>query len=366
MGEYDEALLQHDRALELKPNYCEALTNKGLALHELMRFNEAIDHYDAALKINPNHHEASWNKSLTLLLQGDFKNGLPLYESRWKSSLASAIAGRRIFDKPSWFGMESLEDKTILLYGEQGLGDFIQFSRYVKLVANLGANVTLEVPNVLASIMSNLEGVSNIFIQGEVLPPFDYQCPLMSLPYIFKTEIDNIPSGEAYIKLSDMPKNVHWENKLGSKDKPRIGLVWSGNPRHKNDRNRTILLKEILPYLSSEYQYVSLQKDIRDTDKVTLEGNPHIFNFANDIVDFSDTAALINCMDLVISVDTSVAHLSGAMGKKTWVLLPTTPDWRWLLDREDSPWYHSIRLFRQQSKVNWNPVFDKIRGLLEL
>ena len=365
MGQYDDALLQHDRALQLKPNYCEALTNKGLALHELMRFNEAINHYDLALSLNPNHHEASWNKSLTLLLQGDLANGFPLYESRWKSNLASATAGKRIFENPKWLGVESLQDKTILLYGEQGLGDFIQFSRYVKFVSKLGAKVILEVPSELAGIMANLKGVSNVVIRGDALPDFDYQCPLASLPYAFKTEIGNVPSSEAYIKFEDVFKNTNWENKLGPKNKPRIGLVWSGNPKHKNDRNRTLPLREILPYLPDNFQYVSLQKEVRETDRATLEENSHILNIASDLVDFSDTAALINCLDLVISVDTSVAHLAGAMGKKAWVLLPYVPDWRWLLDRNDSPWYLSMRLFRQQSQANWAPVFDKIREFLE-
>ena len=366
MGQYDDALLQHDRAIELKPNYCEALTNKGLALHELKRFNEAIEHYDAALGINPNHHEASWNKSLTLLLQGDFKNGLPLYESRWKSILASAIAGKRIFEKPCWIGVESLQDKKILLYGEQGLGDFIQFSRYVKLVSNLGAKVILEVPSELASIMSNLEGASNIVVRGEVLPSFDYQCPLMSLPYVFKTEINTIPGGEETIKFNDVAKTMHWEKRLGFKDKPRVGLVWSGNPRHKNDGNRSLPLKEILSFLPDGYQFVSLQKEVRDSDRVTLEDNPRILHFAGELVDFSDTAALINCLDLVITVDTSVAHLSAAMDRKTWLLLPCIPDWRWLLDGDTSPWYPAMKLFRQQSKGNWDPVLNKIGGLLEL
>jgi hypothetical protein len=296
-------------------------------------------------------------------VQGDFENGLQLYESRWTSEKVSEIAGKRLFDEPAWLGAELLQDKTILLYGEQGLGDFIQFCRYVKLVAGLGANVVLEVPEALTGLMRSLDGISQLVIKGEELPFFDYQCPLLSLPLAFKTNLDTIPNPSRYINLDNYPNKImEWKVRLGSKLKPRVGLVWSGNPHHKNDHNRSILLRDILPFLPNQCEYVSLQKEVREVDKLTLDSNPHILNFAGHLNDFLDTAALIDNLDLVISVDTSVAHLSAALGKDTWVILPHVPDWRWLLDREESPWYPSMKLYRQTSIGNWNSVLDRVKS----
>ena len=349
-----------DKALSLKPDYAEAHYNKGNVLNELKRFDEAIAHYDRALDLKPNYHEASLNKSLSLLLQGDFENGLELYENRWHSEKASEVLEKRFFDKPTWLGRESLHGKVILLYGEQGLGDFIQFCRYGKLVSALGAEVILETPSSLAGLMEDLEGISQIVIKGEELPFFDYQCSLMSLPLAFRTNLTTIPWNGPYL-LIDAIKVDEWSRRLGSKLKPRVGLVWSGNPHHKNDHNRSLLLEDILPFLPSKFEYISLQREVREVDKLTLDLNPHIRSFASDLKDFVDTAALINNLDLVISVDTSVAHLSGALGKKTLVLLPDIPDWRWMLTREDSPWYPTIQLYRQLEIGDWNSALVKLK-----
>jgi len=360
---YDEAITHYDKALSLKPDYHVAWSNKGVTLHELKRYDEAIAHYDKALSLKPDYHEASWNKSLSLLLQGDFENGFPLYESRWYSEKISAIAGKRSIEKPTWLGLESLKGKTILLHGEQGLGDFIQFCRYAKLVADLGAKVILEVPQPLAGLMKDLEGVSELVDKGKELPFFDYQSPLLSLPLALKTNLSNIPNAIGYINNNNhQNKTLEWETRLGPKLKSRVGLVWSGNPNQKNDHNRSLLLANVLPFLASQFEYVSLQKEVREVDKLTLELNSHILNFASHLNDFVDTAALIENLDLVISVDTSVAHLSGALGKKTWTLLSNVPDWRWLLDREDSPWYPSMKLYRQTSIDDWNGVLDRVKS----
>jgi tetratricopeptide (TPR) repeat protein len=361
---YEEAIAHYDKALSLKPDYHEAWSNKGVTLHELKRYDEAITHYDKALSLKPDYHEASWNKSLCLLLQGNFENGLQLYESRWNSKIVSEeIGGKRLFDKPTWLGVEPLQDKTILLYGEQGLGDFIQFCRYVKLVADLGAKVILEVPKTLEELMQGLEGVSELVIRGNKLPFFDYQCSLLSLPLAFKTNLDNIPNQGGYINLDGYSNKIkEWKLRLSSKIRPRVGLVWSGNLHHKNDHNRSILLSDILPSLPNQFEYVSLQKELREVDKLTLDSNLHILNFSSHLNDFLDTAALIDNLDLVISVDTSVAHLSGALGKKTLLLLPYVPDWRWLLDREDSPWYPSMKLYRQTSMGNWSGALERVKS----
>jgi tetratricopeptide (TPR) repeat protein len=261
---YDEAIAHHNKALALKPGYFAGWSNKGNALYELKCLDEAITHYDKALNLKSDYHEASWNKSLCLLLQGNFDNGLPLYESRWNSKIVSEIGGRRLLDKPTWLGNESLQDKTILLYGEQGLGDFIQFCRYVKLVADLGAIVILEVPETLEGLMQRLSGVSQLVIKGEELPFFDYQCPLMSLPLVFKTSISNIPAHHHYL-TSNAIKKSEWNLRLGEKRKKRIGLVWSSTSSFKRDSKRSLILEAFVKALPAEgFEYICLQKELKE------------------------------------------------------------------------------------------------------
>jgi len=192
------------------------------------------------------------------------------------------------------------------------------------------------------------------------LPFFDYQCSLMSLPLAFRTNLTTIPWNDPYLFI-DANRVAEWSSRLGSKLKPRVGLAWSGNPHHKNDHNRSLLLEDLLPFLPNQFEYISLQIEVREVDKLTLDLNPHILSFVSHLNDFLDTAALINNLDLVISVDTSVAHLSGALGKKTLVLLPDIPDWRWLLAREDSPWYPTMQLYRQLETDDWNSVLVKLK-----
>ena len=358
---FDEAIAHYDKALSLRPDYHEAWSNKGVTLHELKRFDEAIAHYDKALSLRPDYHEASWNTSLSLLLQGDFENGLPLYESRWDSDKVSEIVGKRFFREPTWLGKESLQGKTILLYGEQGLGDFIQFCRYVKLVSDLGAKVILEVPEMLASLMGGLEGLSQLVIKGKNLPFFDCQCPLVSLPLALNTRISSIPASIPYIPVH--PNKVsEWGRKLGGKRKKRIGLVWSSMSNFKADSKRSLRLADFIKALPLEgFEYICLQKELKDCDREFFANYKSIRFFGDDLGDFSDTAALIKNVDLVISSCTSIPHLSGALGKETWILLSHVPDWRWLLNREDSPWYPSMKLYRQPSIGDWGSVLDKVK-----
>jgi len=357
---YDEAIASYDKALSLKPDYHEAWSNKGNVLNELKRHDEALAHYDKALSLKPDYAEASWNKSLSLLLQGDFENGLPLYESRWYSEKISEIAGKRSFDKPTWLGVEPLQDKTILLYGEQGLGDFIQFCRYVKLVADLGAKVILEVPKTLEELMQGLEGVSELVIRGNKLPFFDYQCPLMSLPLVFKTSILNIPACHHYL-TSNTNKKAEWNLRLGEKKKKRIGLVWSSTSSFKSDSKRSLMLEDFVKALPIEgFEYICLQKELKECDKEFFEAYRNIRFFGSELESFADTAGLIENLDLVVSTCTSIPHLSAALGKETWILLSHVPDWRWLLDRVDSPWYPSIKLYRQPTIGNWDSVLGKV------
>jgi len=358
---FDEAIAHYDKALSLKPDYAEAWSNKGNTLHELKRFDEAIAHYDKALSLRPDYHEASWNKSLCLLLQGNFENGFKLYESRWNSKIVSEeIGGKRLFDKPTWLGVEPLQDKTILLYGEQGLGDFIQFCRYVKLVADLGAKVILEVPKTLEELMQGLEGVSELVIRGNKLPFFDYQCPLMSFPLVFKTSISNIPACHHYL-TSNTNKKAEWNLRLGEKKKKRIGLVWSSTSSFKSDSKRSLMLEDFVKALPIEgFEYICLQKELKECDKEFFEAYRNIRFFGSELESFADTAGLIENLDLVVSTCTSIPHLSAALGKETWILLSHVPDWRWLLDRVDSPWYPSIKLYRQPTIGNWDSVLGKV------
>ncbi len=358
---FDEAIIHYDKALALKPDYAEAWSNKGVVLHELKRFDEAIIHYDKALALKPDYAEAGFNKSHCLLLQGNFENGLRYYECRWNSKKISEIAGMRIFDKPTWLGVESLQDKTILLYGEQGLGDYIQFCRYVKLVADLGAKVILEVPQSLASLMQGLQAVSEFVIKGNSLPFFDYQCPLLSLPLAFRTTLATIPWKDPYL-YADKNKALEWKHKLGEKRKKRVGIAWSSTSNFKNDAKRSLLLADFVKALALDrYEYVCLQKELKECDVELFKAHKNIRFYGDAIRDFSDTAALIENVDIVISTCTSIPHLSGAMGKSTWILLSNVPDWRWLMDRKDSPWYPSVRLFRQPVIGDWYSVFDKVK-----
>ena len=297
------------------------------------------------------------------LLSGNFKNGWEDYEWRWKSEEISKTVGARNFSQPLWLGAESLKDKTILLYAEQGLGDTIQFCRYAQLVEERGAKVILEVQRPLVNLLKDLKGPSQIIAKGDTPTNFDYQCPLLSLPLAFKTELHTIPPTQSI--STPQEKISEWQAKLGEKSKPRIGIVWSGSTEHKNDHNRSLTLSNLMPHLSPYVEYICLQKELRSIDKELLSKHPQIKYFGDTLEDFTDTAALCELMDVVISVDTSVAHLASTLGKPTWVLLPYSPDWRWLLDRNDSPWYPSVKLYRQEKIHDWHGVLEKVKSDLE-
>jgi hypothetical protein len=296
---------------------------------------------------------------MALLFHGDFENGWRSYEWRWKNARRLGIAEPRNFTQPLWLGEEPIAGKRLLLYSEAGLGDTLQFCRYAALCAARGATVLLEVQARLVSLLAKLEGVSKVIATGDALPAFDYQCPLMSLPLAFKTTLDTIPATPKYLH-SDKAKVARWRTLLGERSRPRIGLAWSGNPNNTIDLRRSIRLADWVVHLPSEFQYFCLQNQVREADKATLDSSPFILSFDDDSLDFVNTAALCECMDIVISVDTSLAHLSGALGQRTWVLLPFNPDWRWLLDRNDSPWYPTVKLYRQKAAGDWNEVFARV------
>ncbi|MGC1388019.1 MAG: tetratricopeptide repeat protein [Steroidobacteraceae bacterium] len=354
LQQWDAALASYDRAIEIKSDYAEAYSNSGFVLKELKQLDAALARFNRAIAIRPGYASAYWNRALTLLLRGDFENGWLDYEWRRKLDRGSP------FHQPLWLGQAPLAGKTILLHSEQGLGDTLQFCRYVKLVADLGARVILEVQKPLMSLLAGLDGVSKVIAKGNALPNVDYQCPLMSLPLAFKTSLDTIPFSKGYLSASPA-KLAHWRNRLGERTKARVGLVWSGSKTNYNDRNRSIPLKDLIQCLPADLHYFCLQKDIRESDRQTLNENRNIADFGDEQADFSDAAALCEGMDAVISVDTSVAHLSGALGVETHVLLPFNADWRWLQDRSDSPWYSAVKLYRQSSMSDWSGVFSQVK-----
>jgi len=358
LGRCDEALASYDRAIALRPNYAEALTNRGVTLQDLKRFDEALASYDRAIAVRPDYAEAHYSEARCRLLIGDFRRGWEKHEWRWESEQLKTV--KRNFSRPLWLGSSEIAGKTILLHAEQGFGDTIQFCRYAPLIAERAGHVILEVQSPLRALMSTLPGVAQIVSTGEKLPDVDFHCPLLSLPLAVGT----IPSETPYLRASHSSV-MSWNDRLGSGTRPRIGLAWAGSPTHKNDHNRSIALGSFLPSIADvEATFVSLQRDERAGDLAVLQGRTDILHFGDELKNFADTAALISNLDLIISVDTSVAHLAGAVGKPAWVLLPFVPDWRWLLDREDSPWYPTVRLFRQDDTRSWANVIVRIHAAL--
>jgi hypothetical protein len=356
LNRHDEAIASFERALAARPGYAEALNNRGAALQALNRHQEAIASYEQLLAIKPDDAGVHFNASLARLTLGDLLAGWKEYEWRWKSK--HFTSRQRDFTQPLWLGRESLAGKTILLHAEQGFGDTLQFVRYAPAVARQGARVLLEVPGALRRLFEGFQGVERVIAKGESLPKFDCHCPLMSLPLAFGTTLQNIPCEVPY--LSAPARRVEqWRQQLGTGTKPRVGIVWSGRLTHKNDHNRSIPLSALLPLAGAGVELVSLQKEVRGDDLATLAQFGEIRHFGEELQDFADTAALISLLDIVVSVDTAPAHLAGALGKPVWILLPYRPDWRWLLDREDSPWYPTARLFRQPAIGDWESVIER-------
>ena len=361
---YDEALVDYERALALRPDYVEAHTNRGVTLHMLERFDEALQCYERALAARPDFAEAHYNEGLSRLLTGDFDRGWAKHD--WWREITQFKRAERNFAQPRWTGSQAITGKTILLHAEQGFGDSIQFCRYAPRVAALGAPVILEVQKALRDlIFRSLDGVVQVVAKGDTVPPFDMHCPFLSLPLAFGTRLVTIPHETPYLRASAQAV-ANWSARLPPNTRPRIGLAWSGRPEHNNDQNRSIDLAAFLsPLQGIDATFVSLQREVRAADAVVLRQRSDVIHFGEELKDFSDTAALVANMDLVIAVDTSVAHLGGALAKPVWVLLPFIPDWRWLLDRDDSPWYPTMRLFRQDGSRQWDGAFGRLRTALE-
>jgi len=353
LSEFNRAIEQYIIAIKYDQGNKYAYDGLGVAYNEMLRIDEAISSYKKAISIDGEYANAHFNLSLALLLCGQFKNGWREYEYRWKSE--NFQSPKRNFSQPQWGG-QMLDGKTIFIHAEQGIGDTIQFIRYIEKVAKYNGEIIVECQKPLIKLLSNFSQISKLIYSGDDVPNFDFHSPLLSLPYILGTEVSSIPSNIPYISV-DRKFNI--DNK--QEHQISIGIVWAGSPAHKNDKNRSTTLDNFLKLLSIDnVKLFSLQVGDRKKDLDITAINDSIVDLTDNIQDYSDTASIIKQLDLVISVDTSVAHLSGAMGKPTWTLIPYSPDFRWMLNRKDSPWYPSMKLFRQSEYGNWDDVFDNV------
>ena len=344
-GRIDEGIRCYEKSLSFRPDFADAHNNLGNAYLAKLDLDAAMRCYENALYFQPDHSDAHWNRALLHLLRGDFDRGWLEYEWRW----LKFPEVRRYFRQPLWDGFD-ITGKTILLHAEQGFGDSIQFVRFAAQVEARGATVNLECQSELEGLLQHVPGVARTFSRGDPLPPFDVHCPLLSLPRALALTTINIPNQVPYIKV-DQNLCRKWERRLkDDKSFFKIGIVWAGARTHRGDAERSIALEMLAPLASVDrVRLFSLQKDQAPPNPSSVE----LVDFSRDLHDFADTAALITNLDLVIGVDTAVVHLAGALGKKVWTLLPFSPDWRWLLNRDDSPWYPTLRLFRQLSPQDW-------------
>ncbi|MCB5185469.1 tetratricopeptide repeat-containing glycosyltransferase family protein [Methylobacillus gramineus] len=391
---FDEALLDHQKALELNPGEIATFLNLANTLAELDRAEEALEFYNGviamwpkyaiaynnrgnlfldnrmieealvdyaqAAKLDPGQNKFRWNQGLMQILLGQYLEGWKLYEAGFETA-GFARGERKRCPQPQWLGKFDVKGKRVLLYAEQGYGDTMQFCRYAHQVAALGAQVILEVQAPLVGLLKSLGEQFIVVAQGSGFTEFDYHCPIMSLPMVFGTTLETVPAEVPYL-VADKSRQSAFN--LGVSNQMRIGLVWSGSASHKNDHRRSIPLATLAGLLKLPASFHCLQKEIQPRDQALLAELPSIALHTEQLKDFNDTAALVDAMDLVISVDTSVAHLAGALGKPVWVLLPFVPDYRWLLDRTDTPWYPTGRLFRQPTVGDWDAVLTALEHAL--
>jgi len=358
-GNPAEAINNHLMALTKKPDLASAYNNLGNAYVDQEMWEEAIASFTQAIRMGSSNPEPHWNLALVLLLIGDLKNGWREYEWRWRKSDFSSRY--RDFVQPMWEG-NPLGERRLLLHAEQGNGDSIQFIRYLKEIDRGSGRIILECPNSLVRLFSTIPDIDTIIGSGERIPGFDVHAPLMSLPYLFDTELETIPADIPYIEVDSGESLV---NELDN-TKLNVGIVWAGSSAHKKNRSRSVELSCFTGLAGVEnVQLYGLQIGERRDDLSCLPDKGSIVDLADEIDDYLDTAQIINSLDLVISVDTSVAHLAGAIGKPVWVLLQADNDWRWLLDRKDSPWYPTMRLFRKRKNNDWTDVFEDVKGLLK-
>lgn len=371
-----EAQASYERALSASSNLTDAWNNLGLTYVDMNRHADALACYGRALALSPDSAETHWNRALCLLQMGELSAGFAEYEWRWRRKRIAP--NRRAFEAPLWLGETPLAGKTILLHAEQGLGDTLQFCRYATLVAAQGARVVLEVQPELTRLLDALEGVDELITAGTPLPAFDCHSPLLSLPLAFHTTVSTIPARTPYLSADDAA-TAHWRTRIAQAGPPhalKVGLVWAGGHRphvpelRKNDARRSLTFDRFAPIVETPgVQFFSLQKGDNAARQLSAMAERHeasrrVIDWTDELTDFADTAALIENLDLVISVDTSTAHLAGALNKPVWILNRLDTCWRWMLEREDTPWYPSARLFRQPSLGDWESVIDSVARAL--
>ncbi len=355
----EEALASYQRALELDPRHVDALYNRGNVLRELGRNEEALASYRRAIAIRPDYADVHMNEALTLLRLGDFEAGWPKYEWRWRKPEIAPNAWRGA--EPLWLGETPPCGRTLLLHAEQGFGDTLQFVRYAPLVASQGARVVVEVQPPLKPLIAATPEMGLVVGRGEPLPDIQLQCPLMSLPLACRTHLSSIPAGSPYLRVPP-ERLASWQARLPRKSRHLVALAWAGSRGYSHDRRRSLALERFAPLLAlPDVHFVSVQREPGAADTATLAAHPQIDHVGDALVDFADTAAVLSIADAVVSVDTAVAHLAGALGRPLFVLLAHSPDFRWLLDRDDSPWYPSAQLVRQPRPGDWDSVIMRLR-----
>ncbi|RAI43755.1 tetratricopeptide repeat protein [Rhodoplanes roseus] len=355
--EFETAEAAHRKAIALAPGKVEPYSNLARLLHDLGRIDEARALHDRAVACDPENATARFNRATALLLDGDYAAGFAEYE--WRRRRGVLTAAVRRFDEPEWTG-EPLTGRTLLLHAEQGLGDTLQFVRFVTTVAASAAAVVLQVQSPLVALLGQAFPGVSVIAAGEPSPRFDCHLPLMSLPARLGTTLDTLPADVPYLFPSG-PKRAAWRDRMAGRDGLKVGLVWAGNPKHRFDRRRSLPLAALLPHLPARgLALYSLQKEVGPQDAAALALRSDIVDLSADLADFSDTAAAVAALDLVISVDSAVAHLAGALARPTWLLTPHALDWRWLRERSDSPWYPTMRLIRQRRAGDWANVLAQL------
>jgi len=364
MGRYDDEMAAYRRAIALKPDFVRAYVNLGVALRDLHRFDEALQQFKKALALDPNDAGARTNRAQTNLLLGEFEHGWREYEWRWRDGTVS-----HGFDAATlWTGAQAVAGKTVFVHHEQGFGDTLQFLRFAARLGAAGARVVVRVQDALLPLLQGYAGVAEVIGESAPVPPFDFHCPTMSLAFALKIRAADLATPGPYLH-AEPARVAQWGGLFAAAPRrPRVGIVWSGNRGHLNDRNRSMRLEQLAGLFDANAQFVSLQKDVRDDDRACLarlvQRGP-LRDVSERLASFADTAALIAQLDLVIAVDTAVAHLAGALGKAVWIALPFTPDWRWQLKRSDSPWYPGVRLFRQTLRGDWSNVVTEMGEALD-
>jgi tetratricopeptide (TPR) repeat protein len=360
MERYDDELAAYRQAIALKPRFVRAYVNLGVALRDLSRFDEALLQFKKALSLDPNDAGARTNRAQTNLLLGEFEHGWREYEWRWRDGTGSHGFAQNTL----WTGAQPIAGKTVFVHHEQGFGDTLQFVRFVDRLGATGAHVVLRVQDALLPLLQHYRGAAEVIGEAAPVPHFDYHIPIMSLPFALKLRATDLAVLAPYVHADDALTR-EWDNLFDDSDRQlKIGIVWSGSTTHLNDRNRSIPLEQLKPLLDADARFFALQQEVRESDRACfaqLEQRGRLHDVSARLTTFAQTAALIARLDLVISVDTAVAHLAGALGKPVWVALPFMPDWRWQLERNDSPWYAQARLFRQTTRGDWTGVMAALR-----